>query len=77
MSPPDLARALAAFDLAIKTAGSLGKLAKICGCSKQNLSVMRRANRPLSRRYVNVVEAKLGVPRQLLIPQEEGHETVR
>jgi DNA-binding transcriptional regulator YdaS (Cro superfamily) len=76
MSPSDLQRALAAFDLAVKTAGSYRKLGKICGCAKQNLHAMRREDRPLSHQYVLIVERELNIPRQHLrpdlYPQEEA-----
>lgn len=75
MKQADLERALAAFDLAIKTAGSYRELAEICGCRKQNLHVMRRANRPLAQRYVLTVEKLLEIPRQHLRPDVYPAET--
>lgn len=56
----------AALLMAVKLAGNGAKLAKICGCSRANISRQVRLKAGLPSRYVNRVEETLRIPRHVL-----------
>lgn len=58
--------------LAIETAGGQVPLARICGCSKQNINAQVRRKRGLPPRFAVKVEKALGLSRHLTRPDIFG-----